>query len=86
MAKVVPKKAASRTTELFRRAFERAAEELPEYEQDEFANWLLKTLESDERQWDAAFAQSGRVLDRLEAQALEDIKAGRAEALDPDKL
>jgi hypothetical protein len=73
-------------TELFRRAFERAAEELPEYEQDEFANWLLRALESDEKQWDAAFAQSGPVLDRLEAQALEDIKTGRAEPLDPDKL
>jgi hypothetical protein len=86
MAKVVVKKAAPRMTELFRRAFERAAEELPEYEQDEFANWLLRTLESDEKRWDAAFAQSGRVLDRLEAQALEDIKSGRAEPLDPDKL
>ena len=86
MAKVVVKKAAPRMTELFRRAFERAAEELPEYEQGEFANWLLRTLESDEKRWDAAFAQSGRVLDGLEAQALEDIKAGRAEPLDPDKL
>jgi LPS sulfotransferase NodH len=86
MTKVVVKKGAARMTELFRRAFERAAEELPEYEQDEFANWLLKALESDEKQWDAAFAQSGQVLDRLEAQALEDIKAGHAEPLDPDKL
>src|SRR5712692_4196424 len=76
MAKVVVKKAAPRMTELFRRAFERAAEELPEYEQDEFANWLLRTLESDEKRWDAAFAQYGRVLDGLEAQALEYIKAG----------
>jgi hypothetical protein len=86
MAKVIPTKAAPRLTELFRRAFERAAEELPEYEQDEFANWLLRALESDEKRWDAAFAQSGQVLDRLEAQALEDIKVGRAEPLDPDKL
>jgi hypothetical protein len=73
-------------TELLRRAMERVAAEVPDYEQDELARWLLDTIESDERRWDAAFAQSGRVLDRLEKQALEDIEAGRTEPLDPDKL
>lgn len=73
-------------TDLFKRAVEKAAQEFPDYQQDEFALWLLEVIESDEKQWDAAFAQSSHVLDRLENQALEDIKAGRTEPLDPDKL
>ncbi len=86
MANFVANKESPRMTELFKKAIEKAAQELPDYEQDEFGRWLLEAIESDERRWDAAFAQSGHVLDRLENQALEDIKAGRTEPLDPDKL
>lgn len=73
-------------TELFRKAMERAAAEFPEYEQDEFAKWLLDAIEADERNWEAAFARSAILLDRLESQALDEYKSGRAKLLDPDKL
>jgi hypothetical protein len=36
-------------SELLKQAFEKAAAELPDYEQDEFARWLLNVIESDER-------------------------------------
>jgi hypothetical protein len=73
-------------TDLLKRAFEKAAQELPEYEQDAIGRWLLDAIENEEKRWDAAFARSPEKLDRLEQQALDDIKAGRTEPLDPDKL
>ena len=79
-------------TELFRKAFERASEEFPDYEQDEFARWLLDAIESDERRWDAAFwegpasASASPRLKKLVDQALADIREGRTEPLDLTKL
>jgi len=34
-------------TELLKKAFEKAARELPEYEQDEIGRWLLDVIEMD---------------------------------------
>jgi hypothetical protein len=74
-------------TDLLKRAFEKAAAELPDYEQDDLAERLLKLLESDnDARWDALFAQSPDKLDRLAQRALEDWEAGRATPLDPEKL
>src|SRR5882762_206352 len=36
-------------TELLEKAFKKISEELPEFEQDAFAQWLLKLIEDDER-------------------------------------
>jgi len=73
-------------TELLKQAFARAAERLPENEQDEFARWLLDAIESDEREWDAAFARTPDKLKRLAARALKDFRAGRTTSLNPEKL
>ena len=73
-------------TETFRKAFEKASVELTEHEQDEFGEWLLEKLESDERRWDEAFSGKSSKLKNLVAQALEDIRKGRTEPLDLKKL
>ncbi len=74
-------------TELLRRAMERVAAEFPEYEQDEFAKWLLNAIESDEHRWDAALNDpTSPRLKRLVDQALSDIREGRTEPLDLNKL
>jgi hypothetical protein len=41
-------------TALLRKAFEKGSE-LPEYEQDAIAENLIEAIESDARQWEAAF-------------------------------
>ncbi len=71
-------------TDLLKQAFERAAA-LPEWEQDELAAILMDAIESDQR-WEAALAKDPGKLERLADNALEDIRAGRSEPLDPDKL
>jgi hypothetical protein len=73
-------------TDLLRRAFEKAARELSDDEQDEMGRRLLELIESDEKRWDEAFARSGEQLDRLAEEALEDFRAGRTTPLDPEKL
>jgi hypothetical protein len=73
-------------TDLLRRAFEKAAEELPDYEQDELGRRLLELLETDDKRWEEAFARTGEQLDRLAARARDDIRAGRVRPLDPEKL
>ena len=47
----------------------------------------LKAIEDDEQRWDAALndPNSSR-MKKLVDQALEDIREGRTESLDPDKL
>ena len=69
-------------TELLKQAFDKAAAELPEYEQDAFAEWLLKLIESDERQWEKRFADSAAKLEKLADQALAEYLEGRTEILD----
>jgi hypothetical protein len=43
-------------TELLKKAFEKASEKLPDYEQDEIAQWLLNAIEADEHRWDVALS------------------------------
>jgi len=43
-------------SELLAKVFKKVSEELPECEQDAFAEWLLQIIENDERLWDAQFA------------------------------
>jgi hypothetical protein len=69
-----------------REKLKKALELIPESEQDQLGQYLLDLLAKDDKQWDKAFAQSSRLLDRLEKQALEEILSGRTEPLDPDKL
>jgi len=73
-------------TELLKQAFDKAAAELPEYEQDAFAEWLLKLIESDECQWEAQFASSAAKLEKLADKALAEYLEGRTEILDVSKL
>jgi hypothetical protein len=73
-------------TELLKKAFDKVAEEMSDYEQDEFGRWLLDAIEKDEERWDAAFAQSTDKLEQLANVALEVFHTGRSEPLDPEKL
>lgn len=73
-------------SELLAKVFKRVSEELPEYEQDAFAEWLLQLIENDERLWDAQFASSADKLETLADRALVEYAEGRTEALDPAKL
>jgi hypothetical protein len=73
-------------TELLAKAFKKVSEELPEYEQDAFAEWLLQTIENDEREWDALFARSADKLEKLADKALAEYAEGRTEILDLAKL
>ena len=72
-------------TELLKKAFEKAAAALSEYEQDELASRLLSAIESDEKRWDMLFADAAK-LERLADQALEAHRAGLTKPLDPEKL
>jgi hypothetical protein len=73
-------------TELLKKAFEKASQELSDREQDEFARWLLKAIESDERRWDQAFAESPDKLARLADQAVDEFRSRRTTRLDVEKL
>ena len=75
-------------TPLFKKAVEKASEELPDYEQDIFAQWLLDAIESEERRWDAVLndPSDNNPLSKLVNEALADIREGRTEPLDPNKL
>jgi len=68
---------------------ERAIEEahkLSDTEQEAVGAWLLAEIDS-ERQWDELFSRPpSRELERLAAEALEDLQAGRTSPLDPDHL
>jgi hypothetical protein len=66
------------------KAFE-VASRLPDREQDELATVILEETPADER-WEAAFAQSQQTLERLAQEALEEHRAGRTKALEPDAL
>lgn len=58
---------------------------LPPEEQDRVARWLLDELR-DEEHWANQFGVSQNALSKLAAEAQADRAAGRATALDPDKL
>jgi hypothetical protein len=73
-------------SELLAKVFKKVCEELPEPEQDAFAEWLLQLIENDERLWDAQFAASANKLDKLADKALAEYTEGRTEVLDLDKF
>jgi hypothetical protein len=58
---------------------------LPESEQDAIASIILEEIE-DERRWDAAFAHSPDVLEKLATSAMLEYHAGKTQELDPEKL
>jgi hypothetical protein len=90
MANFVGNKESLHMTELFKKAVEKAAEEFPDYEQDEFGRWLLEAIESDERQWDLMFSDANPAaldkLNELVRKTRERIRKGQTEALDLKKL
>jgi hypothetical protein len=73
-------------TELLAKAFKKVSEELPEHEQDAFAEWLLQVIENDDREWDALFATSADQLEKLADRALAEYFEGRTEVLDLTQL
>jgi len=58
---------------------------LPESEQDVLADLLQKELES-EKQWSKTLKESQSHLERLADEALTELKEGRTESLDTEKL
>ena len=71
-------------TELLKKAFEEASK-LPPKEQDAFAALVLAELEA-ERTWEEALGLRPSALSLLAREALEDLRAGRTDILDPEKL
>ena len=74
----------SAMTELLERAVAAAASRPPD-EQDALASLLLTELEAENR-WAEVLSKAPTKLQRLAEQALEEIRAGRAAELDPDRL
>ena len=73
-------------TELLKKAFDRISEELPDYEQDAIAQQLVRLMEDDERQWNAALAKSPDKLRKMADRALDTHRSGRSLMLDVEKL
>jgi hypothetical protein len=71
-------------TQLLEQAI-RAAQALPEAEQDALAASILAEIE-DERRWTAAFERSADALAEMAAEALAEHRAGRTLPLDPDRM
>jgi hypothetical protein len=61
------------------------ARQLPDEQQDAIATLILEEI-ADEVRWDAAFARSHDVLERLAAEAEDEDRRGQTEVLDPDAL
>jgi diaminopimelate decarboxylase len=59
--------------------------QLPKDRQDAIAAFILEEIE-DEAHWDAAFAKSPEVLERLAEQAEAEDQKGQTEELDLDAL
>jgi hypothetical protein len=57
------------------------AAQLPEKEQDALAAILVEEMESEER-WNAIFADSQNLLERMANEAIQDLEAGRVQPLD----
>ena len=71
-------------TNSLQQAFEAAAQ-LPPDEQDAVAAWLLAELQA-ERKWNDSFARSQDVLSALAAEATEEHRKGKTQALDPKQI
>lgn len=59
--------------------------QLPAEEQDAIAALILEEIE-DEARWDAAFARSPGVLERLAEEAEEEDRKGLTKEFDPESL
>lgn len=71
-------------TKLMEKAVE-ALRSLPEEQQDAVAGFVLSEIESD-RQWSASSLRHADKLRKLADEAREDLRAGRASELDPERL
>jgi len=71
-------------TRLLEKAFEKDSE-LPEAEQNDFAEFIPDVLES-ERRWKHAFGDSQDELERLAHEALDEHDAGNSQKLDPTRV
>ncbi len=71
-------------TKLLDRAFQEASK-LPEVAQNALAKWLMEEME-DEKRWEATFAETEDVLEKLADDALLSDKHGKTTPLDMDKL
>ena len=65
-------------------AFAQAAQ-LPPFEQEALAEWILEELAS-ERRWDDALARLPDALANLTDSAVREHEAGETQPLDPDRL
>lgn len=71
-------------TKLLAKAFSEAGK-LPDSEQDALARWLLEEIES-EQTWQAKFAASPSLLQKMAQEALAEDRRGETRELDPDRL
>ena len=67
-------------TKLLDKAFQEASK-LPEMTQNALAKWLMEEME-DEKEWEAAFAETEDILERLADNALLSDKHGKTNTLD----
>jgi hypothetical protein len=73
-------------TELLKKAVDRISGELSDTEQDQIAEYLLRLIDEDEAQWEAALAKSPDKLRKLADDALAAHRSGRTAILDIEKL
>jgi hypothetical protein len=71
-------------TKALEQAFVEAAK-LSLKEQDWLATWILREV-AEEQRWSEIFASSADMIARLADDAIEDLRSGRAEPLDPERL
>jgi len=71
-------------TEKLERAVARA-KQLPEEQQDAIASLIFEEID-DEARWDAKFARSHEVLERLASEADAEDRQGLTQEFDPDTL
>ena len=71
-------------TETLEKAFAQLSQ-LPEDQQDVFAQWIIAELDSEER-WNQLFAQSQDILADLADEALQKFRDGKTQELDVDTL
>jgi hypothetical protein len=71
-------------TDLLKKAVKKV-ERLPDDQQDAIASLILDELKDDDR-WEASFAESPELLERLANEAEREHKKGNTEPLDPENL